>query len=122
MRGDDIHIGIEPGATTPWLVHELRELGLAVVRLDARHARAARKMQINMADQNDAEGLLRSFAPVGIRPFTSRRWTATTRAPLSAQRLNSFANIFSCTGAKRLTRIVCAMPRVRIFGHVNIAY
>jgi transposase len=44
---------------TPWLVHELRNLGLEVVCLDARHARAALEMQINKTDQNDAEGLER---------------------------------------------------------------
>ncbi len=55
--GDDARIGIETGAMTPWLVHELRNLGLEVVCLDARHARAALKMQINKTDQNDAEGL-----------------------------------------------------------------
>jgi transposase len=55
--GDDVRIGIETGAMTPWLVHELRSLGLEVVCLDARHARAALKMQINKTDQNDAEGL-----------------------------------------------------------------
>jgi hypothetical protein len=42
---------------TPWLVHELRNLGFEVVCLDAWHARAALKMQINKTDQNDAEGL-----------------------------------------------------------------
>src|ERR1700732_1725990 len=42
---------------TPWLVHELRGRGLDVTYLDARHARAALKMQINKTDQNDAEGL-----------------------------------------------------------------
>jgi transposase len=55
--GDDARIGIETGAMTPWLVHELRNLGLEVVCLDARHARATRKMRINKTDQNDAEGL-----------------------------------------------------------------
>ena len=48
--GDDVRIGIETGAMTPWPVHELRSLGLEVVCLDARHARAALKIQI-------AEGL-----------------------------------------------------------------
>lgn len=55
--GDDASIGVETGAMTPWLVHELRGQGLQVICLDARHARAALKMQINKTDQNDAEGL-----------------------------------------------------------------
>ena len=55
--GEDARIGIETGPMTPWLVHELRGRGLEVTCLDARHARAALKMQINKTDQNDAEGL-----------------------------------------------------------------
>ena len=42
---------------TPWLVHELRGRGLTIICLDARHASAALKMQMNKTDQNDAEGL-----------------------------------------------------------------
>jgi transposase len=57
QAGDDAKIGIETGPMTPWLVHELRGRGLEVVCLDARHARAALKMQLNKNDQNDAEGL-----------------------------------------------------------------
>jgi transposase len=52
--GDDARIGIETGAMTPWIVHELRNLGFEGVCLDATHARAALKMQINKNDQNDA--------------------------------------------------------------------
>jgi transposase len=55
--GDNARVGVETGAMTPWLVHELRGRGLEVICLDARHARAALKMQINKTDQNDAEGL-----------------------------------------------------------------
>lgn len=55
--GDGAAIGVETGPMTPWLVHELRARDLEVVCLDARHARAALKMQINKTDQNDAEGL-----------------------------------------------------------------
>ena len=55
--GDDASIGIETGPMTPWLVHALRGRGLDVVCLDARHASAALKMQMNKTDQNDAEGL-----------------------------------------------------------------
>jgi transposase len=64
--GDDARIGIETGAMTPWLVHELRGRGLAVTCLDARHARAALKMQINKTDQNDAEGLAQIMRTGGI--------------------------------------------------------
>jgi transposase len=42
---------------TPWLVHELRAQGLDITCLDARHASAVLKMQMNKTDQNDAEGL-----------------------------------------------------------------
>ena len=48
--GQDASIGIETGPMTPWLVHELRGRGLNVVCLDARHASAAFKMQLNKAD------------------------------------------------------------------------
>jgi transposase len=54
---DNAQIGIETGPMTPWLVHELRGRGLEVACLDARHARAALKMQLNKTHQNDAEGL-----------------------------------------------------------------
>ena len=57
QEGDDVRIGIETGPMTPWLVHELRAQGLDITCLDARHASAALKMQMNKTDQNDAEGL-----------------------------------------------------------------
>jgi transposase len=56
--GDDARTRTETGAMRPRLVHELRNLGLEVVCLDARHARAALKVQINKTDQNDAGGLV----------------------------------------------------------------
>jgi transposase len=39
--GDDTRIGIETGAMTPWLVHELRNLGLEVVCLSSAPFRRA---------------------------------------------------------------------------------
>jgi len=53
--GEDLRIGIETGAMTHCLVHELRGQGLDIVYLDAQYARAALRMQINQTDQNDAE-------------------------------------------------------------------
>jgi len=66
--GDDARLGIETGAVTPWLV----------VCLDARHARAAFKMQINKTDQNNAEGLAQIvrtgwYRSVHVKSFESHR-------------------------------------------------
>lgn len=52
-------IGFETGPTATWLWHELRALGLPVICIDARHAKAALSMQINKSDRNDAVGLAR---------------------------------------------------------------
>ena len=76
--GEDARIGIETGPMTPWLVHELRGRRLDVTCLDARHARAALKMQINKTDQNDAEGLAQImrtgwYRPVHVKSFDSHR-------------------------------------------------
>jgi transposase len=89
--GDDARIGIETGAMTPWLVHELRNLGLDVVCLDARHARAALKMQINKTDQNDAEGLAQIvrtgwYRAVHVKSFESHRARALLGARGSTRR------------------------------------
>jgi transposase len=57
--GNAQRIGLETGPTTTWLWHELRALGLPVICIDARHAKAALSMQINKSDRNDAVGLAR---------------------------------------------------------------
>jgi transposase len=84
--GDDASIGIETGPMTPWLVHELRGRGLNVVCLDARHASAALKMQMNKTDQNDAEGLAQImrtgwYRSVHVKSLDAHR----TRALLGAR-------------------------------------
>jgi transposase len=66
--GADARIGVETGPMTPWLVHELRSLGLDVVCLDARNAKAALRIQHNKTDRNDAEGWRRSCARAGFVP------------------------------------------------------
>jgi len=52
-------IGIETGPTTTWLWTELKRFGLPIVCIDARHAKAVLKMQINKSDRNDAAGIAR---------------------------------------------------------------
>jgi len=76
--GEEPRIGVETGPMTPLLVHELRGLGLDVTCLDARHARAALKMQLNKTDQNDAEGLAQVmrtgwYRPVHVKSLDAHR-------------------------------------------------
>ena len=52
-------VGLEAGATSTWLWTELNKMGLPVICIDARHAKAVLKMQINKSDRNDAVGIAR---------------------------------------------------------------
>ena len=54
-----VRIGLESGPTSTWLWTELDRMGLPVICIDARHAKAALKMQINKSDRNDAAGIAR---------------------------------------------------------------
>ena len=62
----DGRIGVETGPMTPWLVHELRSRGLEVTCLDARHARAALKMQINKTDPCGGTGANHAHGMVSV--------------------------------------------------------
>ena len=52
-----VKVGFETGPLSTWHWHEFQRLGLPVVCLDARHAKAALSMQVNKTDANDAHGL-----------------------------------------------------------------
>src|SRR6195256_2191910 len=54
-----VRVGLETGPTATWLWTELKRLGLPIICIDARHARAVLKMQINKSDRNDAAGIAR---------------------------------------------------------------
>ena len=47
-----VRVGLETGATATWLWTELYKIGLPVICIDARHAKAVLKMQINKSDRN----------------------------------------------------------------------
>src|SRR5215813_14410595 len=54
-----MRVGLETGPTATWLWTELKRRGLPVICIDARHAKAVLKMQINKSDRNDAAGIAR---------------------------------------------------------------
>ena len=94
-----VKIGLEAGPLSSWLWHELQAMGLPVVCLDARHAKAALAAQVNKTDKNDAFGLaqivrtgwyrevrVKSFASHALRGLlTSRAQLVRTRVDLANQ-------------------------------------
>jgi len=52
-----VRIGLESGQLSSWLFHELKDAGLPVICVDARHAKAALSLKVNKTDANDALGL-----------------------------------------------------------------
>src|SRR5262245_44084085 len=54
-----VRVGLETGPAATWLWSELKQLGLPMICIDARHARAVLKMQVNKSDRNDAAGIAR---------------------------------------------------------------
>lgn len=84
-----VRIGLETGPTSTWLWTELKRLGLPVICIDARHAKAVLKMQINKSDRNDAAGIARImqtgwFKEVRVKDLDSHALKAllTSRALL----------------------------------------
>ena len=82
-----VRIGLETGPTATWLWTELKQLGLPVICIDARHAKAVLKMQINKSDRNDAAGSPASGKLAGSRRCASRISTATRWALLASRAL-----------------------------------
>jgi transposase len=86
-------IGLESGPLSIWLCHGLTALGLPVVCLDARHAQAALKLQLNKSDANDARGLIVRtgwYREVAVKSLDGQlvRALITARAQLVAQRVD----------------------------------
>jgi transposase len=88
-------IGLESGPLSIWLCHGLIALGLPVVCLDARHAKAALKLQLNKSDANDARGLAQIvrtgwYREVAVKGLDGQlvRALITARSQLVAQRVD----------------------------------
>jgi len=90
--GERRHIGIETGAMTPWLVHELRNLGSKSFVSTPGSARAALEMQINKTDQNRCGGIGSDRSHGMYRSVHVKSFESHPRALLFlAQGLNSSA-------------------------------
>ena len=84
-----VRIGLETGPTSTWLWTELKRLGLPVICIDARHAKAVLKMQINKSDRNDAIGIARImqtgwFKEVHVKDIDSHIGQGATGQPGAA--------------------------------------
>ena len=78
-------IGLETGPLSTWHWHALKKLGLPVICIDARHAKAALSMQANKTDRNDAFGLahiMRTgwYREVGVKSLDSHQMRAVLGA------------------------------------------
>lgn len=85
-----VRIGLETGATSTWLWTELNKMGLPVICIDARHAKAALKLQINKSDRNDAVGIARImqcgwYKEVRIKDLVSRALLVKIKCDLENQ-------------------------------------
>jgi len=81
-----VRVGLETGSLSTWHWHALNGLGVPVVCLDARHAKAALSLKVNKSDANDALSLAQIvrtgwFREVRVKSMDSHR----TRAVLVAR-------------------------------------
>jgi transposase len=97
---DAVKIGFESGPLATWFWHALRDLGLPVICLDARHAKQALKMQVNKTDKNDAHGLAQIvrtgwYREVGVKSIASHliRSVLGARAQLVGMRTETINQI-----------------------------
>src|SRR4028118_1690471 len=84
-----VRVGLEAGPLSQWLFSELVQVGLPVICIETRHAKAFLKAQVNKTDRNDARGIAQMmrvnlFRPVHVKTLTSqkRRGRLTARQPL----------------------------------------
>ena len=108
-------IGLETGATSTWLWTELSKMGLPVICIDARHAKAALKMQINKSDRNDAVGIARImqcgwYKEVRVKSLDSHAIKALSSVAPCSSRSNGISRTRSA-GCLRTLASSSAGPR-----------
>ena len=88
-----VRAGLETGLLSNFLTRALRARGVPIVCLDARHAKAALRVQINKTDANDAHGLAQVvrtgwFREIAVKSMDAQslRLLLVARAQLVSQR------------------------------------
>ena len=128
-----VRIGLETGLLSNFLTRTLRQRQLPVVCLDARHAKAALRVQINKTDANDAFGLAQVvrtgwFREVAVKSMDAQtlRMLLVARAQLVWQRqtlantirglLKTFGHVVARGGngpfAVRVREADCRQPQL----------
>ncbi len=95
-----VKIALETGPLAVWHWHELRNAGLPVICLHARHAKAALSVQLNKTDANDAFGLAQIvrtgwYREVEVKSMESHklRLLLTARERLVSMRTTLYSQI-----------------------------
>ncbi len=81
-----VRVGLETGATSPWLFHALTKEGLPVVCMDARHAHAVLSMRPTKSDRSDARGLAEMLRMGWFREVHTKQLTSHEHRAMLAVR------------------------------------
>src|SRR4051812_24966 len=129
-----VRVGLETGFLTPWLYHSLKKLGVPVVCLEARPARAATALQRNKTDANEAETLaqlvrtgwyrearVKSFAAHATRHLVGARAQLMGVSVDLSNRIGSTLKTFGLMAGKGAGRAFACRVRELLGGRPTLA-
>ncbi len=102
-------VGIEAGCITPWLYHELTAIGLPMICIETRHAKAAMSAQNIKTDKNDARG---------IAHIMRTGWYKTVHVKSDeSQKIRVLLNNRKCLQNKAIDVEAQIRGTLKVFGH-----